>query len=119
MRQRYLSQGLKILPRSIYIALPADTLRSVKSSPLGHNGRHFTDDVFKCIFVNEKFCILNRISLKFVAKRSFDKKISIGSCNGLAPSRRQPLHEPMLAYFVDVYMRTREDELSSKGFLIT
>ena len=37
------------------------------SSP-GQNGRHFTDDIFRCIFLNEKFCILIKISLKFVPK---------------------------------------------------
>ena len=31
---------------------------SVNSSPPGWNGCHFTDDIFRCIFVNEKFCIL-------------------------------------------------------------
>ena len=31
----------------------------VNSSPPGQNGRHFADDVFRCIFLNEKFCILN------------------------------------------------------------
>ena len=35
------------------------------SSP-GQNGRHFANDIFRCIFVNEKFCILIKISLKFV-----------------------------------------------------
>ena len=37
-------------------------------SPPGQNGRHFADDVSKCIFMNEKFCILNRLSLRFVPK---------------------------------------------------
>ena len=32
------------------------------------NGPHFTDDIFKCMFVNEKFCILIKDSLKFVPK---------------------------------------------------
>ena len=30
------------------------------------NGCHFADDIFKCIFFNEKFRILNKISLKYV-----------------------------------------------------
>ena len=34
----------------------------------GQNGRHFADDIFRCIFVNEKVCILMKISLKFVPK---------------------------------------------------
>ena len=39
----------------------------VNSSPPGQNVRHFTDDIFKCIIINEKFCILIQISLKFVS----------------------------------------------------
>ena len=35
----------------------------VNSSPTGQNGYHFADDIFKCIFMNEKFCILIKISL--------------------------------------------------------
>ena len=34
----------------------------------GHNGRHFSDDIFRCIFVNEKFSIVIKIPLKFVPK---------------------------------------------------
>ena len=30
------------------------------------NGRHFADDIFKCIFLNENVWILIKISLKFV-----------------------------------------------------
>ena len=32
----------------------------------GQNGRHFADDIFRCIFMSEKFCILIKISLEFV-----------------------------------------------------
>ena len=49
-----------------YVILP------VNSSPSGHNGRHFKEDIFICIFVNEKFYILIEISLKFVPKRPTD-----------------------------------------------
>ena len=38
------------------------------SSPPGRDGRHFVDDVLRCIFMNEKLCILIRISLKFVPR---------------------------------------------------
>ena len=31
-----------------------------------------TDDIFSCILVNEKFCILIKISLKFVAMGPID-----------------------------------------------
>ena len=41
------------------------------SSPPGQNGRHFAD-VFRYIFMIEKFCILIKISLKFVPKGPID-----------------------------------------------
>ena len=45
---------------------------NINSSPPGQNGRHFADNIFRCIFVNEKFCILIIISLKFVPKGPID-----------------------------------------------
>ena len=32
------------------------------------NGRHFPDDIFKCIFLNENVWIVIKISVKFVPK---------------------------------------------------
>ena len=42
--------------------------------PPGQNGRHFEDDILQCIFPNEKFCILIKISLKFVPNSPIDNK---------------------------------------------
>ena len=36
------------------------------------NGRHFADDIFKCIFLNEGVWISIKISLKFVPKGPID-----------------------------------------------
>ena len=42
------------------------------------NGRHFADDIFGYIFVNEKFCILSKISLKkFVPKGPIDNNPAV------------------------------------------
>ena len=41
-------------------------------SPPGQNGQYFTDGIYRAIFVNEKFCILIKISLKFVPKGAID-----------------------------------------------
>ena len=38
------------------------------------NGRHFADDVFRCIFLNEKFCILIKISPNFVSEGPINNK---------------------------------------------
>ena len=43
----------------------------------GQNGHHFADDIFTCILMNEKFCILIRISLKFVPKGPIDDKSAV------------------------------------------
>ena len=40
----------------------------VNSYFLGKNGCHFADDIFRCNFLNKTFCILVKISLKFVPK---------------------------------------------------
>ena len=40
--------------------------------PLDKMAALFPDDIFRCIFAKEKFCILIKISLKFVPKGSID-----------------------------------------------
>ena len=66
--------------------------RPVNSSPPGQNCCHFANDIFRYIFVNEKFNILIKISLKFVPQSPINREYpSIGSCNGLAPIRRQAI----------------------------
>ena len=55
------------------------------------SGRHFLDDIVKCIFMNENVKISIKISLKSVSQGSTLQYSSIGSDNGLAPSRRQAI----------------------------
>ena len=59
-------------------------------SPPGQNGGRFANDIFRCVFVNEQFCILTKISLKFVLKGPIDNN---------------PLSEPKLIRFNDAWMR--------------
>ena len=55
--------------------------------------------------MNEKFCILIKISQIFFPKGPIDNKHSIGLDNGLAPGiGDKPLSEPMLIRFTDAYM---------------
>ena len=53
--------------------------------------RHFAADIFKCIFLNEKYFILIQISLKSVVPRAPISMISNGSDNGLASIRQQAI----------------------------
>ena len=62
------------------------------------------DDNFKCIFVNEKFCISIQISLKFVLKGSIHNKSAFGQVMAWCQMGNKPLSEPMLTLFTDAYM---------------
>ena len=66
-----MSKVIEILYKDTLILHGGYTLTINFSIP-GQNGRLFTDDIFICIFVNERFCILIRISLKFVPKGPID-----------------------------------------------
>ena len=52
------------------------TVTTLPHLPTGHNGRHFSDDILECTFVNDQFCILISISLNFVLSIGFDKRLA-------------------------------------------
>ena len=72
------------------------------------NGRLFTDDTFKCIFINEKWCIFIRISLKFFPKCPIDNKSGLVQVMVLRQKGNKPLPEPMLP---QSHMPCQGDEL--------
>ena len=80
----------------------------VNSSPPGQNGWHIADDTFKCIFVNENFCILIRISVK----GPIANKPALVQVMSWRRTGDRPLSEPMLTQFTDAYMR-HQGEMSS------
>ena len=69
---------------------------SVNSSPPGQNSRHFADDIFRCVFVNEKFYILIEISLKFVPKGPINNIPALVQIMAWRWIGDKPLFEPML-----------------------
>ena len=78
---------------------------NINSSPPGQNGRHFADDIFRCIFVNEKFHILIKISEKFVHKGPNDNNPAFVQIMTGHRKGDKPLFEPMLTWFTDAYMQ--------------
>ena len=60
------------------------------------NGRHFPDDIFKCIFLNESKRILIEISLKFVPKGPIDNIPALVQIMAWRRPGHKPLSEPML-----------------------
>ena len=57
---------------------------------LRQNGPHFTDNIFKCISLNENIRILNKISLKYVPWGLIDNMAA------LLLFSTKPLSEPMM-----------------------
>ena len=60
------------------------------------NGRHFADDMFKCIFLNENVWIPIEISLKFVPKGSINNNPALFEIMIRRRPGDKPLSEPMM-----------------------
>ena len=60
------------------------------------NGRHFPDDIFKCIFLNESIWILIEISLKFVPKGPINNIPALVQIMAWHRPGDKPLSEPIL-----------------------
>ena len=64
---------------------------NVKSAHPRRNGHHFTDDIFKCIFLNEDVWIPIKIAMNFVPLGSFDNMPALVQIM----ARRLPGDEPL------------------------
>ena len=84
------------------LELPED--RWINSSPPGQNGHHFADYIFTCIIMNGKFCILIKISLKFVPKGPIHNNLALVFTMAWWWIRDKSLSEPMLTRFTDAYI---------------
>ena len=60
------------------------------------NGRHFTDDILKCIFLNENVWIPIEISLKFVPKGPIDNIPTLAQIMTWRHPGDKPLSEPVM-----------------------
>ena len=65
----------------------------------------FADDIFKCIFLNEKVWISIKISLKFVPKGPINNIPTLVQIMAWRRPGDKPLSEPKMAYVSDAYMR--------------
>ena len=98
------SPALKFVLLVNHVVAGEATFVFINSSPPEQNGRHLADDIFRCIFVNEKFCISIQISLKLVPKGQIDYKSALIQVMALCRTGDKPLPEPMLTQFSDAYM---------------
>ena len=69
------------------------------------NGRHFADNIFKCIFLNVNFRVSNKISLKYVPWGLINNMTALVQIMAWRRIGDKPLSEAMLVCFIDAYMR--------------
>ena len=83
---------------SIYPSMPVSPCPSTLFNTLRprQNSRHFAEDLFKCIFLNENIWISNEISLKFVPKGPVDNIPSLFQIMAWRRPGDKPLSEPMM-----------------------
>ena len=77
----------------------------INSSPPGQNDRHFADNIFKRILLNETVRILIKISLKFVPKGPINNNWTLVQIMARRRIGNEPLSEPMLTRFTHAYMQ--------------
>ena len=73
--------------------------------------RHFTDDIFKCIFMNENVWILIKISLKYVPKVRINNIPALVQIMAWRRLGDKPLSEQMMVCFTDIYASPGLNEL--------
>ena len=60
------------------------------------NGRHFADDIFKCIFLNENACISIKIPLKFVPEDPINNILALVEMMAWRRPGDKPSSQPMM-----------------------
>ena len=75
-------------------------LRSLNTLRPRQNGRHFPDDIIKCIFLNENAWTSLQISLKFVPKVRIDNIPALVQIMAWRRPGDKPLSEPMVVSFL-------------------
>ena len=90
--KHYLIQWLPSSLNIYYVSRPqcVNTLRPRE------NGRHFADDIFKCIFANKSLWIPIKISLKFVPKGPINNIPALVQTMAWRRPGDKPLSEPMM-----------------------
>ena len=82
----------------------AGTLLTSKCNP-GQNDHHFTQDIFKCIFLNKDVLISIKISLKFIPNGPISNIPQLVQIMAWHWPGDKPLSEPMLTWFTKAYLQ--------------
>ena len=101
--------------RSFCSDLKLPVVLNINTLRLRQNGRHFADDIFKCIFLNENIHILIKISLKFVHKGPINNIPALVQIMAWCRPGDKPLPEPMLVDIPTHICIIRPSELTHWG----
>ena len=71
-------------------------IQAINTLRLRRNGRHFADEIFKRIFLNENILIPVKMSLKFVPKGSINNIPALVQIMAWRRPSDKPLSEPMM-----------------------
>ena len=77
------------------------------------NGRHFPDDIFQCIFLNENVCISLKISLKFVPDVRINNIPALVQIMAWRRPGDKPLSEPIMVNLLTHICVTRPQWVKS------
>ena len=83
------------------------------------NGRHFADDIFKCIFLNENVWISIKISLKFVPEGPINNILALVQIMAWRRPGDKPLSEPMMVILLTHIHVTRPQWVKMPLLLIS
>ena len=86
---------------------------TVNTSRPRQNGRHFTDDIFKCIFLNENVWIPIKISLKFVPHGPINNIPALVQIMAWRRPGDKPLSEAMMVRLLTHICVTRPQWVNS------
>ena len=84
---------------------------------LAQDGRHFPDDIFKCIFLNENIWISIKISLKFVPKGPINNIPALVQIMAWPLSGDKPSSESMMVSFLKHVCVTRSQWIIQKDMI--
>ena len=82
----------------------SDNVSGINTLRPRQNERHFADDIFKCIFLNENTWISIKISLRFVPEGPINIIPALVQIMAWRRTGDKPLSEPMMIQFNDAYM---------------
>ena len=108
LRHALMLPTFKIIPNTLF---HLNTLRPRQ------NGRHFPDDIFNCIFLNENAWIWIKISLKFVPKGPINKIPALVQIMAWRRPGVKPLSEPMMVSLPTHICVTRPQCVKDQGGL--